>query len=302
MKNNNIINEKNNGITHNYSIGILKKGLWFIRNKNNFKTSLIAFLILFNVALWSYNIFKTGHYIFIGMKNEDLMIMELVNSNALNYKYMELIAPHGFKYGEIQTFKNKGDEGDEYSVIIEIANINPKHLGTFNYCLMSNEDEIKCNDDFILPGEKKYLFTNIKKDKYVSNMQFVVNSINWKKFDRKKIYDLSEFKEERLRFDFTEINFINGDDNKAISEKIKLSSLIFTAKNNTSFNYYSLPLQIFLYKNGRIVDVNKITIDNFISQDSKSMNIIWQSPIKNISNIKIIPDINIFEDESSIMF
>ncbi len=291
---NNRINSKSYGVTHDYSIEKMEKGLWFLKNKEKLKTILIVTLILFNIFLWSFSVYNIGYYLFVGMKNDETMVMKLTNTNLPNNEYMQLIAPHGFKYDRIQVFHNK----EKYDLIVKIENINQKHLGVFTYCYESSVNNVsKCFKNFILPGESKYLFATLDKKDYSSDMKFVVNSIKWNKIYTKDIHNFDEFKKERMNFKFTNIEFINGEDNKDISEKINLASLKFNVENNTSFSYYSVLLKIFLYYNNSIVGVNSVVVNNFLSKTNEQINLTWPS-ITKVTDVKIVPEINILDDKS----
>jgi hypothetical protein len=190
------------------------------------------------------------------------------------------------------------DNNGSYDLYINVRNPNAKHWGTFSYCFTAGEENLKCNEDFILPNEKKNVMAlGLKSTVRPSNVKFSLNKTDWKKINPHEITDWTKYKNDRLQIEIKNVSFKPAATSE-LSEKISLNSLIFTANNASAYGFWELPLSIVLYRSNKIVGVNKFLLKEFSSYDVREINITWPGDLNGVNDIDITPDVNIMNENN----
>jgi hypothetical protein len=240
------------------------------------------------VIVWSYALFGYGKYLIIGMDRDKKLMKDLSEQNI---KHSDILAfsPKQIVLSDLEIIR----ENDKYDLIIKIINPNDYHVGYFEYCFTSNGDEIRCGENFILPGEEKYiteLYNEIKGGG--GQINFEIKKFSWKKIDRHEINNWNNFENERINFDIKNAEITSPQKSK-LSEEINLSNLSFSVTNNSAFGYYAVPFNILLINNNKIVAINKFSVYNFKSKDERNIDITWSNLNFTSGTIKIIPEVDI---------
>jgi hypothetical protein len=269
----------------------LETGLWLAKNRKNLKNLLIFFLIVISVLAWGYGIYNIGEYFLVSKKQDTKMVTDLVGDKTSNQNLLLSGAAKDLIYSSVGIISNNG----EYDLYTQIKNQNNKYWGSFDYCFTIASGEKSCGSDFILPGDKKYILSLAQTfTKQLSSVTFTTSNLSWHKIDSHVIPDWTVYRNDRLDISIKNSIFIPAVNNE-ISEKVELNTLSFTATNNSAFNYWETPFIIVLSSNGKVVGVNKYTIGDFASYDSREIKITWPGSIGGVNGINIIPDINIMD-------
>ncbi len=274
----------------------LERSLWFFEHRSHFQKSVIIILILISALSWGYVTYYTTMYLYSGMEKDDRMIRGITTNLLPGHEYTLEISPKPLMISQIKTFDNQ----DKFDIIALVENPNPWHYAYFNYCFTTGPNEINCDQSFIFPEESKYIVnTGDEADYGYSNINFNIERVNWKKINRHEIMHWEPFREDRLNIKFQDKEFLPPGSSE-LSEKLNISVLKFDAINNTSYSYYRMPLNIFLYRGNRIVGVNRYVLRNFRSQEETSLSLTLPNVTYNVDEIRIVPDVDIMSEESYI--
>lgn len=266
-------------------------GLWVIKHRDLFKKILTISLIVVSAVSWSYTLYGFAYYIFKGMKQDNQLIADMVNTNIIDHSYLESIAPKNLKFSNIISLKNE----DKYDFYVKVENPSDRYRAEFSYCFLNRDQEVDCGNNFIFPGEIKYLISLAKEISGSSNnIGLTINSLSWSRINLHKYPDWKSFRDSRMNIKFSNIDFKTAADS-GLSEKLYLNSLNFDAINDTPYNYWEVDLNIFLYLNGQIIGVNKYQIPNFYSGENRNISMNWQGKYSQVSSVSIIPEINIVD-------
>lgn len=266
----------------------LSLGLWWVKNRLRLKTALIIFLTIVSLLGWGYAFYHFGSYLFFGMRADDLMLRELTETKIIN--------PEDLRAGDLSISKvGVLKTGEKYDMYVRVANPNKKHWGTFGYCFLERGLEIECGNSFIFPEENKYIIILSQKfDRQPNNIKFELGETLWKRINLHRIPDWKKFKKDRLNIDTKEVVFTPAS-LSGLSEKLNINALSFEAINNSAYNFWEVPLTIILYKGSRIIGVNKYTMEEFFSNEQREVKIAWPGTIGNVSDVEIIPNLNIMD-------
>jgi len=270
----------------------LNFGLWITEHKKQFRMSLIIFLIVVAATSWAYTIYGFAYYFSRGMKEDEILVKDLLASNTIGHDYIVKISAQDLIYSSVNVLRT----GSKYDFLTEIKNPNEKHWASFRYCFLIQGKEVDCSGGFILPKETKYLMSLAQEFEYQpTNIQFVVRDLKWQRINAHKYPDWQQFKDEHLNFEIKEVGFSPAE-SSGLSEKLSFNLLEFTTRNNTPYNYWEVVFNILLSRGSSIVGVNKYTVAEFMSGEEKFIQINWPDNLGRVNDIEIIPEINIIQD------
>jgi hypothetical protein len=276
------------------SLKNLETGLWWVKNRGNLKKALIVFLSLICISTVGYSLFGFGMYFFKGMWDDKRMATELVNTTTVSPEFLEQRSAKDLALSGVSLLDNDG----RYDMYVNMQNPNPRHWGMFSYCFSSGEKNLKCGDDFILPGEKKILAAlGIESDSRPSNIKFILNAVNWKKLNAHSIPDWNTYRTQHLKLDIGNVSFKPASASE-LSEKIDLNSLSFSVKNESAYGYWEAPLTIVLYRSNRIVGISRYTLKEFSSYDMRDVKLTWPGDLSGVNDVDILPDINVMDENN----
>lgn len=267
----------------------LSLGLWWVKNRLKLRAILIIFLTIISVISWGYTFYYFGDYLFFGMKEDQGMFGELSRTKVL---FSEDLRAKDLSVSGVGVIKTE----EKYDLYAKIVNPNRRHWGIFHYCFLVSGEKVECGNGFIFPEESKYILALSQEfNRQPMAIRLEVKNLLWKRTNLHKIPDWKKFKDARLAIDITDAIFTPAE-TSGLSEKLNLNTLKFKATNNTAFSYWEVPLTILLYRGNRIVGINQYTLKKFISNDLMEVKITWLGILSGVSEIEIIPDINIMDE------
>jgi hypothetical protein len=276
------------------SMNNLEVGLWVARNKKIFQKAAIVIFAATSFSLAAYGLFGLGYYFFKGMWDDKKMVAEMVSIKTVPYDFLLERSAKNVSLSSLVVTNN----GDSYDFYIEMKNPNQKHWGLVSYCFKSGEKDLECGDDFILPGEKKYMTAlglNLKDRP--ANVRFFIKDLSWRKLDPHKIFDWDAYKNERLKIKIDNITFKSGSASE-LSEKISLNQLSFSATNQSAYGFWEAPLLIIFYRNERVAGINKYVLKEFASYNQRQVELSLVGDLAGVNKISVVPYINILDDNN----
>jgi hypothetical protein len=271
------------------SLNTLEAGLWWTRNRPKFKAALIFFLIAISAVSWVYTLYGWGSYLLVGMNQDTQLARELVQTTALNPKYLTDKAAKSLILSPAGIINNN----DSFDMYITVKNPNVSFYGVFSYCFR-NAEKSYCGDDFILPGEQKYILALAKEFKFQpNNIIFSITNLKWQRINAHQIPDWKKYRDSRLDISVENTSFVSNSGE--ISGKTILNTLSFTASNDSPYSYWEAPFTIVLFNAGRVISINRYLVKDFLSHQSQDIKMVWPGIVGTADNISITPDINILD-------
>lgn len=268
-------------------------GLWYLENKKTLL--LVLYIVLGTIGFFTwFSFFKTfATYIFVGMKEDQAIIDQMVSNPGINHdKVLQMTAqPILTRSAEVLLNSN-----GTYDVVAKIANVNQKFYSNFSYSFNLNNEVYGPFDDFILPGEEKFLILlNQKLSRRPGSVKLDIQN-NWERVNAHLITDWNAFRDNYIDFSIKNKVFYNPNDSN-LSEKLNLSTLEFDISNNSAYSYYLVDLDILLYYRGSLVSVNKYHVEKLISGETRHVNITWPGKVNRADVVEVIPNINIMSSD-----
>lgn len=268
-------------------------GLWFLENRKKFFIGVIVFLGLLSVVL--YSIFFYNLYDYIRYTPEERQALQELSEVNVNLNPGRLAID--LEVGKSQFFFHN----DRYDFIAQVKNPNENFFSYINYCFVSGDLELFCSSAILFPGEEKYIVDlAVDLEARPNNLEFVIKNKNWERVNVRTYPNWKNYYSERLNFSISDIKFeiIRPTDLGLKST----NNLSFEIQNNSPYNFWEVPLDIIMFYRGNIVGVNKYNISEFMSLESKNVNLSWSNSLSQVDDTKVIPNLNILQEENYIKY
>jgi len=275
----------------------LNIGLWIAKNKRNFIISVIVILILLSAGFFLYSGYHYASYLLEGKESDQQLIDDLSEYDNANTNYRLNNPVESLEINFVQSFKIK----DKVDLISEVHNPNGRYYANIEYCFVSDETELLCDNDFIFPLETKQLIALAVDNNTAQRAELRLSSVSWSRINAHKYPNWSNYYSEHLNFETKNIKFRPARESP-LSDKLSLDVLEFDIKNKTAYSYWKVPLNIVLYNNSKIVGVYKHTLNEFRSGTERPVRLVWPGAIVQADEIKIIPRLNILDPDIYIKY
>lgn len=271
----------------NLSDSELKIGYWLTTHRFKLRQILFWILVIFDVILLGFSLFKWGDYLFSGYFQDKLMLQEISRSRSNTAVLREHFAAQPLQIQTTQIFSGPGDKADALTMV---KNPNDRFVAQFDYNFDWEGGKTTVRHGFLLPGEEKPIIElGIAGAAGASQAVLEIKNLRWQRFTAHQISDMADYLTKHLNFVTGEVNLNNLD-----------RRLSFTLSNETSYGYFASRFIILLLSNGGPAGVEQIFFDNFSAGEKKSVDIRLSNQNASASKIKIAPDINIFDPEAYI--
>ncbi|MEI8361394.1 MAG: hypothetical protein WCG01_04660 [bacterium] len=271
------------------SISNLNFGLWWMQNSKNVKQITFFALIAFGGLCWLYTLGNFGYYWAVGMNKDNQMLSEMTQKSVSLHEYVVANAPKPLQVEDLQSVKLN----DLVDLFVPITNPNPLYYAGISYVIESGDQVVYRGTDFVLPGEaKRVLILGLKAADLPGNIRFRIEETAWRRINTFGVKDWSSFRDARINFLVEGANFKSSKDS-GLSESLDLSEVEFTITNNTSYNYYALPVQIFLKNFEQVVGLTTSKLDNFKSGEKRTIVINFAGLVSNVDKVEVVPNLDI---------
>jgi hypothetical protein len=254
------------------------------------EAALKAVLVVWCVVTIGFSFFMWAKYLVFGY-TEDAKWMAQQTFEFQNYERM-----HG-AYGAAdlqidapQVFTNIGNKADFVSVA---RNPNKRWLAsvTFKFVYDGGETEIK--KLIILPGaEMSLAVLGVDlKGVFPASSELVLLNIRWMSIDAHAVPDVEKFTTDRLALPVSNFVFVRANTDNGGS----LSRISFDIENKTAYSYWRPELYIRLLGNGTVVGYTYVNFDAWQLGEKKHVEQSLISDRVNVTDIQILPELNIFD-------
>ncbi|MDA3802655.1 MAG: hypothetical protein PF488_02015 [Patescibacteria group bacterium] len=258
----------------------MRWGVWLAENRKNIVNTIIILLIIMSSFFFIYSIYNLIVYF-----NSDNPVENTTDNNLILENKSK---PEKLQLSGVTRFSSVNSD----DLVAAVLNPNDNYNSTFTYCFTRGKEDIDCQKSFVLPGEEKHIFSlGIELLAGGSLPEIELRDVSFKSVDNKRIPDFEVFKNKRLNFPITELDFSPAS--SRVSNVIDLNNLSFTITNNTPYGYYEVPLNILIYNGLNIIGVNRYVIDGFKSGESKDIDLSWPGDLRNGTGVEIVAELNV---------
>lgn len=269
-------------------------GLWFARHRQHLKLLAGGIITFIASVSWSFTLYHFIRYFAIGAGEDRLLVRELVENIAVGHDFFAARSPKDPQYAALGLADGGGDEGD---FVASMTNPNKEHSAHFEYFFVASGGETERMEGFILPGESKYLLALAQPvSARADEGRIIIGKLSWERVNKHKIPDWTGFRNAHLNIKITGINFVPAK-STVLTEKVSLNEFEFTATNDTAYNYKKAHFNVLLYRQNRIIGVNRYVADNFMSGEERNIAATWPGRFGRVDDVAVIPEIDITRED-----
>lgn len=271
------------------TVSKLDAGLWYVENKDKMRNSVFIALLAIGALFWMYFILQFSSYIVTGISLERKIVREILAQNLPPTSFYREPGIYDLELLPVRVLNASGQKKD---FIGQVSNPNQRHWARFKYSFNIGGQKLSEKQGFVLPGQKKMLLDLGRAAANTSGVVLLIEQIEWGRANPHDFGRWDDFYEDHMEFEFSQINFIDGDDS-SLSEKLALNNLSFQVANKSDFNYWNVPLIISLYNYNDLVSIGTYEVNDFEADSLRNVNFTWPGNFPNISKIEVVPDLDV---------
>lgn len=274
----------------------LEAGLWYVRHRKLFFILIIIILAATAAGTLGYSLYKFGAYYLVERQQQHQNYLELTSGTSLVTNKSN--AGGNLTYSDVRVLPGSDGEAD---IIAAVTNTNARSIISFTYYFDVNGEKLGAGNDFVFPGDTKYLMAFRQKAAANSAANLVIENLSFRRLDLHVVGNWEQYQAERLNFLIENAVFTPGQES-GLSEKITLGELSFQITNQSGYGYKTANLAILLKSGGGIAAVNRYRLDNFRSGETRSVRLSWPGRLPHIDQVDIVPDIDILDENNYLRY
>lgn len=264
----------------------IKAGYWFVSHKLLLRRIGIIALAVFDIIIVLFALYAFADYYLIGRPGVQGMY-DQITSPRLDYQYLfEIARPQQLQINFTESLKSVDNK---YDLVAEVFNSNSSWTAEqITYHFENNEFSTEQKTDFILPLQTKYLMVlNAESEQGLSSVNLVIDDILWQ-----KVTDYDKLSAKILDIEIVDPQF-QAPQQSGVSEELSVSRLLFTAKNNSAYNFWDVNMKVLLYRGSNLIYIDNVFYESFDAGEVKNNDLSIFKRLATPDKIYVIPDINI---------
>ncbi len=278
----------------------LNFGLWYVSHRQKFVNTLLGALGFFGLITCSYAIYHFGYYFAYGIKEDELLLFDIANSGGSIHQAVQSRQATDLSATSARVLVNSSKK---YDFVSWVSNSNLNWVANFDYYFSIDGQPItKTAKGYVLPGQGTFLMSLSQEvASQPVSADLAIANLSWHRINRHRIADWQAYMKSHTNFIVDNIVFKPAKES-GLSEKLPLNQLDFSATNQTAYNYWEVECKIVLYSGSEIVAVNKYTITDFMSGQTRNIRSSWTGVLPRVDKIEIFPEVNILDSQAYIQF
>lgn len=281
------------------SVKQLDKSLWWVENLKFIKRTIYWFILSLGALSWLYTLGSFAYYWGFGMKTDNELLSSMTISSNL---HSQVLARQSNALVPVGNTVVLTSSPGKYDLITMMLNQSTNFQALIEYNFLVNGTTTRTETTFVNPAEEKYLNSlGFESGEPVNSAELKIVSLRWQRINKHDIPNWSEFRQNHLNFAISGAKYLSSRDS-GLTDKMGIGSAEFTIVNNTPYNYYRLPLNVYLYSMNEVVSVAQENVDLFYSGETRNIRINIAGSFNQVDRVEVQPNINIINDDIYIKF
>jgi hypothetical protein len=267
--------------------------MWILRYKQRVFDFGIFLLALWCVVSVSYSTYKWMEYAILGYWQDKRLLNESIN---LVQPYEDMQTSYTAQPLQISTPEVLTSADNTYDIFALITNPNTKHIAYVTYTFIFSNTTTPEKTIAILPGKKQFATElGYPTTIYPYNPTLRIISTRWQRISPHIIFDVSAYTDEHLNIETRDVLHTPAGTTSGSSDSIS-----FTLHNKSAYSFYQINGYLVVRSNGTIIAIRPLSIERFLSDEQRTFDLRFLSPLEDVENIEFFPLINIFDPQAYI--
>lgn len=275
---------------------------WWVAHRKQLKTTRALFLLALDGVFLLLILYSFFVYVF-HMRAQSVIQQALIEQSINFGAFRSVFGAKEPEIGRPLLVKIPGGGG---MVLVEVNNTNTYWGGDpVLIDIRFGDETVGTIKTFFLPQEKRFaaLELSAKDAERVSSLAVNVREWRWKRVLDQQTFPAPSFTIEKPVFSVM-TSAARPELRKLFKESDtsskQYSSVKTRARNISLFGFRHVAFTAIVYRGNDIVAVGKTTVDEFATQDEKTLEFLWPSVYAGVSRIEITPEVNTFESSNLI--
>lgn len=266
----------------------LKLSYWFLSHKMLLKKILMGVIIGIGGIFWLYALVGLVDWAIVTGPKERANLKTILQIKTSPAALAEAAAKN-IIFTDAEIFSSGVGR---YDLVAKALNPNDKWWAEFDYQFMGEGLTDGVKKGFILPGESKYIVNlGVELPFRPRNARLAIQNLKYHRVNPHDIMDYGKWRDEHFN-----VSIGNKAFNSNLSQGNKnISTLSFTAKNNTAYSFWSVGFYGLLYRGEQLVSINYLAAENFTAGESRDLQMQFYEGLPSITKYDVVPEMNIFD-------
>ena len=278
----------------------LRRAIWLTEHRLLFRKIGIGALWAIAVGSWTFTIGVIVYYLVIAgpALREQVRVMTTTQNESAR-----IIAQQRPRPLEIADVLLIPSGSGRYDAGARVVNANPKWLVDIEYVLTVPGATVETAHAVLLPGRDRWLSRlNIMSATAPSQATLTIAHTTWHRVRPQDIPDVERFMRERFNVAIRNPVFAPPEQTTSVPgvPPSVISRATFTVANQSAYHLRDLECTVLLRRNGAVVGVNRIILDELQSGEVRPAAATWFLPLGLVQTVEVIPFVNVFDPASFI--
>jgi len=267
----------------------LKASYWYVTHKIQLKQGLIVSLIALSIMFYGFSLYRGAMILLVEDKASEQNLAYLP-ADFIDYQYFH--QANKPKELRVLGFEAIGGRDGQYDFVAKIGNSNEKWIAeAVTIQLISHQDVMAEKVVFVYPQTEKYV-AFFGQEVNGPTPALKIDKVDWQRY-----LEFENFAQPRLKFAISDIDFQSARES-GIRGELPVSVLNFKMANDTGYSYWSVGVQMILLSGSKVVGANYLALDQFISQETREVEMRWYESLGGVSQVEILPEVDILDPTS----
>lgn len=266
----------------------LRVSYWYISHKLQLRQGLVISLILSSLIFYGFSTYRAVMLFLIESQSYQRDIASLT-ANYIDYAYFR----QANKPLDLQILSFDATDGREgrFDFIAKIANPNPDFVASeVTVQLVAGSKVVAEKTGFIYPTEEKFIIIFGQEVSQGSNPILRIDQVKWRRYR-----NFEFFAQPRLKFNVSDIKFQPAGRSRG---SLPVSTLNFKITNDSAFSYWQVGVNMVLSTGQGVAAANFLALDQFLSGETRTVEMRWHERLSGISKFEILPEVDILDPAS----
>ena len=265
----------------------LEAAIWYVKHRALLRKLVLGVILALDATLVLYSGFGAFRE-FLFSNKRVAQELELLKTNIPGEATRLANRPVDLQLGGIELLRS----GEVTDVLARVQNPNPEWYAQFSYTIGIGDQIERVENGFLLPQEERPFVRTIRRAG-AGTLVFNIENLSWRRINPKEISDVAQWRQERLNFEVKNPKFVPA----VVEGKGSVSRATFSLTNSTAFGYVSANFLVLLFQGSRLQGVQGVTVDEFKSGETRELELTWVDRVGAISNIEVVPAIDLMNPE-----
>lgn len=271
----------------------LALSVWILKHRESFASMGTFALVLWCVVTVGYSTYRWTEYAILGYWQDKQLLTE---NASLIQSYGDVQSLYSAQPLKISAPSVITSADDTYDFVSIITNPNIRYVAFVTFAYALNNTTTPAKTIAILPGQQQVAAElGFNTTIYPSGPALRIISTKWQRISPHDVFDVPSYTNERLRIEATDVSHIPAGALSGPTDR-----LLFTLRNQSAYSFYQVNGYIIVYTGSSIVGVRPLTLDRFLSEETREFDIRFLSSLGQVDSIEFFPLVNIFDQSSFI--